>query len=433
MDARGAESPRDPAAARTTEDAGAAGGGPSPLADLLIAANAAPEVGRAPACRLGLAAAREWAAAGASAPQCGRVAAARALARVCGGGAAGDGAAGDGSAGNSSAPRLLPASVREALRGIAAEASARAAAERERAAEVGARLITLLDPEYPSALLDLALPPAVLAVQGEIPSMLLVGSAVAIVGSRRADAYGLEAAAHFGRGLAAAGLTVVSGCARGVDAAAHRAALAAGGTTVAVLGCGLDVDYPRGHAGLRREIAAAGAVLSELPFGAEPVAWHFPVRNRIIAALGRGTLVVQAAARSGSLVTARHALDLGRDVLAVPGSIFDRRSRGTHALLADGACPAAEPRDVLDALFGPSESELRGAGGGGGAASEAGRPSGLPARLLAALPRGCERGVEELAGEAGVGVDRALAALLELELGGWVRRHVGSGTYSRIG
>jgi DNA processing protein len=263
---------------------------------------------------------------------------------------------------------------------------------------------------------------------------LLVGSAVAIVGSRRTDANGREAANHFGRALAAAGLTVVSGCARGVDATAHRAALAAGGTTVAVLGCGLGVDYPRGHARLRREIAAAGAVISELPFHAEPIAWHFPVRNRIIAALARGTLVVQAAERSGSLITARHALDLGRDVLAVPGSIFDRRSRGTHALLRDGAFPAATPRDVLDVLFGPSETDrlLGAAEPAGPAVAEAGRPDGLPGRVLAALPVGRERGVEEVAEAVGAGVDRVLAALLELELAGWVRRHAGA-AYSRVG
>jgi DNA processing protein len=274
----------------------------------------------------------------------------------------------------------------------------------------------------------------VLAVQGELPSTLLMGSAVAIVGSRRTDAYGREAANHFGRALAAAGLTVVSGCARGVDATAHRAALAAGGTTVAVLGCGLGVDYPRGHARLRREIAAGGAVISELPFDAEPIAWHFPVRNRIIAALARGTLVVQAAERSGSLITARHALDLGRDVLAVPGSIFDRRSRGTHALLRDGAFPAATPRDVLDVLFGPSEADLLlgAAEPSRPAVAEAGRPDGLPGRVLGALPVGRERGVEEVAEAVGAGVDRVLGALLELELAGWVRRHAGA-AYSRVG
>lgn len=399
------------------------------LADLLIAANAAPEVGRAPACRLGLAA-----LCGGGTPQ-------SVLDRVCRAPAA-DGAAegategfaADSADGGAAGGPLLPAEVRRALHRLAAEAAPRAAAERRRTADLGARLITLLDPEYPAALLDLALPPAVLAVQGELPSTLLVGSAVAVVGSRRADAYGREAASHFGRSLAAAGLTVVSGCARGVDATAHRAALAAGGTTVAVLGCGLGVDYPRGHAGLRREIAAAGAVVSELPFHAEPVAWHFPVRNRIIAALARGTLVVQAAERSGSLITARHALDLGRDVLAVPGSIFDRRSRGTHALLRDGAFPAATPRDVLDVLFGPSETDLLlgAAEPARPGVAEAGRPDGVPGRVLAALPVGRERGVEEVAETVGAGVDRVLAALLELELAGWVRRHAGA-AYSRVG
>jgi DNA processing protein len=159
---------------------------------------------------------------------------------------------------------------------------------------------------------------------------------------------------------------------------------------VAVLGCGLDVDYPAGHSGLRRDIAGAGAVISEFPFGCEPKAWHFPVRNRVIAGLARGTLVVQGAERSGSLITARHALDLGRDVLAVPGSIFDQRSRGTHALLRDGAFPATRPRDVLDVLFGPSESDLLlgDAEPARAATAEAGLPEGIAGRVLAALPVG---------------------------------------------
>jgi DNA processing protein len=305
--------------------------------------------------------------------------------------------------------------------------------------------VTLLDGDYPERLRQLALPPPVLYLRGALPA----APAVAVVGSRNADPYGVEVATLFARSLAAAGVVVVSGFARGVDAAAHRGALAGGGSTVAVLGCGVDVAYPRGHGKLGAEVAARGALLSELPCGAPPLAHHFPVRNRIIAALAEGTLVVEATPRSGSLITARLALELGRDVYAVPGRIFDERSLGPNALLRDGALLAQHPKDVLEAL--PREARERlaapggdagGPGGGpggpdgdaggrqggpGGSADRAAAPlPGLRGRLLAALPPGCHRSPEALAAAAGAGVDRVLGALLELELGGWVRRHPGA-------
>src|SRR5262249_33077121 len=150
------------------------------------------------------------------------------------------------------------------------------------------------------------------------------GPVVAIVGSRHPTSYGREAAWVFARDLARAGVVVVSGFARGVDAAAHRGALAGGGSPVAVLGCGVDYPYPADHhPALAGEVAAQGALVSELPVGAPPKKLHFPVRNRVIAALARATLVVEAAARSGSLITARCALELGREVLALPGRVFD--------------------------------------------------------------------------------------------------------------
>jgi DNA processing protein len=370
--------------------------GAADLRDALVALNAAPEVGRAPACHLGLAALRH-----------------------CTLSARADGFG-------------LPGPLAAAARRVVARAAVRAEAERERAHRAGARVVTLLEADYPRPLLDLALPPPVLYVQGEVPPEVAAGAgAVAIVGSRAADAYGREAADHFARALAGAGLCVVSGCARGVDAVAHRGALAAGGTTVAVLGCGIDVDYPRGHAGLRRDIAAAGAVITEFPCGCTPEAWHFPVRNRLIAALALGTLVVQAGERSGSLITARHALDLGREVLAVPGSVFAARAAGPHALLRDGAVPAATPRDVLDALLGPSRAaalELPGAPGSPGGA----RPGGVRGAVLEALEVGEPRSPEALAAALGEGIDAVLGALLELELEGWARRHPGPG-YSRAG
>jgi DNA processing protein len=224
---------------------------------------------------------------------------------------------------------------------------------------------------------------------------------------------------------------VVSGFARGIDAIAHRAALAApGGRTVAVLGCGLGVDYPVGHAKLSREIAGRGAVVTELPCGLAPRAWHFPIRNRVIAGLTAGTLVVQAAPRSGSLITARHAADLGREVWAVPGRIFDERSLGPHSLLRDGAMLVQHPQDILGALLptasGHQAQQL-------GAQSPAEPPveppaalPGFPGEVLAALPAGSFQIPEDLATRLEVPVDRVLGALLELELGGWVRRMPGS-------
>jgi DNA processing protein len=324
-----------------------------------------------------------------------------------------------------------PAQLARALT-VLKEAPALARRERERAARLGARLLTRFDPGYPESLLQLALAPPVLYIRGELPA----GPAVAIVGSRRADAYGREAAGLFAGALAAAGVAVVSGFARGVDAAAHRSALAAGGSTVAVLGCGLGVDYPAGHSALGEEIAAGGALVTEFPCGLPPRAWHFPVRNRIIAALAEGTLVVQAAPRSGSLITAHHALDLGREVWAVPGRIFDERSLGPNALIRDGARIVLHPKDILESLGRPvpRQSESTAVPGVPGTAEEPERelPPGEAGALLAALPRGLTLPPEDLAARAGLPVDRALAALLELELSGWVKRHPGP-VYGRLG
>ena len=315
-------------------------------------------------------------------------------------------------------PRYLPAARR-----AVANAGALAAAESRRAAAGGARLLTVRDAAYPPPLRDLALPPPVLYCLGEIPD----APAAAIVGSRAADAYGREAATRFARELAAAGLTIVSGLARGVDSAAHRGALAAaGGRTFGVVGCGLDVAYPPGTDRLRRRIAARGAVVSEFPFGTTPQRWNFPIRNRIIAALACGTLVVQGEARSGSLITARLALELGRDVYAVPGRIFDRRSVGPNRLIRDGALAAQSPRDILESLplavrdrLPPGPPPVA---DGREASAELG---GDAARLLAAMTPGDRLPPEQLAAVSGLGVDRILALLLELELGGLIRREPG--------
>jgi DNA processing protein len=311
--------------------------------------------------------------------------------------------------------------VRALLRAREALATAPAVADRERraAAALGAHLVTAACPAYPAVLRDLPLPPPALYCRGELPA----GPAVAIVGSRRPGEYGREHAWWFARELAQQGAVVVSGFARGVDGAAHRGALDGGGRTVAVLGCGLDVPYPRrNHAELAAPIAGSGALLSELPVGTRPRPESFPQRNRLIAALAQATLVVEATLRSGSLITAHHALELGREVFALPGRICDETAQGCNALIADGARPALHPRDLA--------SEL---GLALPAAVTATPPlPGLAGRLWLELPQGASRGADELASRCGAAMDETLAALLELELGGWVARRPGP-SYCRRG
>jgi DNA processing protein len=306
----------------------------------------------------------------------------------------------------------LPAPLRAALEALADDFGSLAARERRLAGELGAELVTLADPAYPEDLRMLDLPPPAIYVQGTIPD----GPRVAVVGARRASPYGLETGRWFGRELAAAGAAVVSGFAIGIDAAAHRGALeVSGGRTVAVLGCGLDVDYPRGHRSLGARVAAAGARLTEFPFGRLPSRWQFPVRNRLIAALADACVVIEAAPKSGSLSTARLALDLGREVMAVPGRITDELALGTNALIADGARPALDPRDVLEAI---------GLAVAGSAAAPAGPPAGIDGDRLALWRAAHEApsAPEQLAARAGIGVERALVLLLDLELGGRLRR-----------
>jgi DNA processing protein len=306
---------------------------------------------------------------------------------------------------------------------LAALDTATAVAERETAAaeRLGGRIVTTEDPDYPAGLRHLSPPPPALYVRGELPA----GSAVAVVGSRRADAYGREAADLFSRTLASAGVAVVSGFAQGIDAAAHRGALAVpDGRTVAVLGCGLGVDYPRGHARLAEEIAARGALVSEFPCGLIPRAWHFPLRNRSLAAFTQGTLVVQAALRSGSLITARHALDLGREVWAVPGRIFDEGSLGANSLIREGAHLAQHPADLLEFLLPRTPGSQLPLPLPASPVPEP--PPGFPGQVLAEIPPGSPRVAEEIAVRLDATVDKVLAALLELELEGLVKRLPGS-------
>ena len=306
------------------------------------------------------------------------------------------------------------------------QAGPAAAREKQRAEKLGCWILTHLDEDYPPSLRDLSLPPPVLYVRGRLPA----GPAIAIVGSRRQDDYGRQAADLFAAGLAARGVVIVSGFARGVDQTAHKAAVETGGHTLAVHGCGLDIDYPTGSRPLAEAIGGAGASITEFPFGSEPRPWHFPVRNRVIAAMASGVLVVQAKERSGSLITAQLALEIGRDIFAVPGPIFDELSMGTNSLIADGAAIVRSPDDVLDHLSLGWQQELFPAPAKAPAPRR--RPDGSAGRLFDALP---ERGgltAEEIAATLDLAVDQTLAGLLELEIGGFIRRGPGP-VYSQAG
>jgi len=217
-----------------------------------------------------------------------------------------------------------------------------------RVEEVGARVVVRDDPAYPPQLREIGWAPFLLYVRGDVD--LLATPSIAVVGTRRASEYGLQAARMLAGDLAAAGVTIVSGLALGIDGAAHRAALGIGGPTIAVLGCGIDVAYPPRHAQLQEEIATKGAVVSEYPPGTPPDGGNFPARNRIVSGLAVATLVVEAGETSGALLTARDAAEQGRDVFAVPGRIFSPASVGTHALIAAGAGIAVSADDILSAL-----------------------------------------------------------------------------------
>lgn len=215
-------------------------------------------------------------------------------------------------------------------------------------AQPGNQVLTLGDDNYPRALLTMTDPPPVLYAKGHLS--LLNRPALAIVGSRNATRQGMENAERFATVLSTAGLTVVSGLALGIDAAAHRGALRDSGSTIAVTGTGLDLVYPARHRDLAHQIADAGCLLSEYPLGTAAIASNFPRRNRIISGLSLGVLVVEAAAQSGSLITARSALEQGRDVFAIPGSIHSPLSKGCHLLIRQGAKLVESAQDILEEL-----------------------------------------------------------------------------------
>jgi DNA processing protein len=222
------------------------------------------------------------------------------------------------------------------------------AAEVGRLARAGVKVTTWEDAAYPPNLRQVYNPPPVLYVRGSIETR--DEWAVALVGTRRASVYGKEAAQMLSAGLAQAGVTVVSGLARGIDTAAHRACLDAGGRTLAVLGCGVDIVYPQENARLAAEIVERGALVSEYPLGTRPESRNFPPRNRIVSGLALGTLVVEADVGSGALITADFAAEQGREVMAVPGSIFARNCRGTNRLIQQGAKMVCSVSDVLEEL-----------------------------------------------------------------------------------
>jgi DNA processing protein len=216
---------------------------------------------------------------------------------------------------------------------------------------------SILDRRYPRRLLTIADPPPLLYVAGSLHESDEM--AIAVVGARRATPAGRLVTERLAHGLADAGFTIVSGLARGIDAAAHRGALAARGRTIAVLGCGLGSTYPPEHERLRRDIEEHGAVLSELPLDAPPHSGHFPRRNRIISGLSFGVVVVEAAIDSGSLITAGLAAEQGREVFAVPGSVNSDTSRGTHALIKEGAALVEQAQDVIDVILPQLEPAMK--------------------------------------------------------------------------
>lgn len=312
----------------------------------------------------------------------------------------------------------------------------------ERAEELGVEVVGLGTAGYPAALEALHDPPPILFLRGR--SDILDRPAVAVVGSRRATAYGRRCAETLGAALARDGIVTVSGLAMGVDAAAHRGALAAGGKGLGVLGSGVDVPYPRRNRKLFLQLAREHLLISEFLPGTTAAPHHFPQRNRILAALSSVVVVVEAAARSGALITAHHALDVGRDVLAVPGKVDSPTSRGTHELIRDGAGIVWDPARIGEILatavptvFHEAVRSRRGGVGGGGSGSsgtteQSGSqsvpgPTGLPeeaTRVWWALEDGPRR-VDELARRTELSPGRTLAALSRLETTGWAEPRSG--------
>ena len=303
---------------------------------------------------------------------------------------------------------------------VQAHAGFDAASARRRLADTSMHAVCRHDDRYPPRMLEAVDAPAVLHVAGDLRRLAVLcerdAPAVAVVGARRAGADGLEVARGLGRGLAAAGVTVVSGMALGVDAAAHAGALEVGGPTVTVLASGADVAYPASKRSLHRAMVRTQAAISEMPPGFKPFRWCFPARNRTIAGLASMTIVVEATERSGLLITADLAQQLGRAVGAVPGSVIAPRFAGSNALLRDGALVIRDAQDALDEVLGV-----------GVATALSGRRAEELAPPLRALLRRVEDGSDTVSSLAATPAEaqHALAALAQLELLGFVRRGPG--------
>ncbi len=295
--------------------------------------------------------------------------------------------------------------------------------------KAGARYLFHDSPDYPQLLGQMEDAPPILIVRGN--SALAARPAVAIVGARNASAGAIKLARDFAAALAEAGLTVVSGLARGIDGAAHRGALSAGGdggATIGVIASGIDIAYPSEHAELQAEVAERGLLVSEQPPGTEPLARHFPARNRIIAGLAAGTLVVEAAPKSGSLITARLAGEAGREVMAIPGSPLDSRAHGGNQLIRDGAVLVQSPEDVIELLSsfdGTPRSSFREAAPAWFAPDdELADVSSGPADIAALLTT-APVAIDELIRQSADSAAAVQLALLELEIAGRLVRHAG--------
>ena len=279
-------------------------------------------------------------------------------------------------------------------------------------------VVPVVSSAYPERLKRILRPPAVLYVKGTLPDCRY---SIGMAGSRMADAYGKKAAACFGRALAEAGVTVVSGGAKGIDTASHEGALQGGGKTVAVLGCGPDIVYPSENRKLFEEIEADGALVSEYPPGTKPDRFRFPERNRIISGICQGVVLVQAAKRSGALITAEFAMDEGREVFCIPGNIFTDKSAGPHRLIKAGARLVDSPEDILEEVFpelcGSVHSNLF---AGLNDTAPLGKCSGEQQKILDLLTRGPQT-LEQLVADAGFGIGEVSVMLLELQMKGFVQ------------
>jgi len=305
----------------------------------------------------------------------------------------------------------------------------RARTELDRAEREGVSIVTCEDPAYPERLRRIYDPPPLLYIKGSLDAADIP---VAVVGSRNASPYGRYVTERLCRELAQRGVTVVSGLARGIDTCAHRGALAGRGRTIAVMGCGIDVIYPPENRKLHGEIASSGAVVTEFPFGTEPDRPHFPARNRIISGLSLGVLVVEAGEKSGSLITARCALDQNREVFAVPGSIDLPGSRGTNKLLRQGAKLVENVEDILEEILPQLEcpTASRPATTEGLSSRAGGVPADKPglevltdqeSRLLGFITEK-PQDADTLINRTGLAAAEALSLLLSLELKGYIRQ-----------